>query len=66
MTRQEALEEARRRWVNGAVYDPTESSSGKFVVVERPWIDPARICGKGDSWEAAFADADRREKESKP
>lgn len=65
MTQDEALQEARRRWPEGHVYRGKEEPDG-----ERPYI----VCdlntrtfgirmgwpfGMGDSWEAAFADADR-------
>lgn len=58
MTRAEALAEARRRWGKRA-----------YATVTRPWNNIVRSVGdetgnKGYSidgtWEAAFADADRR------
>jgi hypothetical protein len=55
MTREEALQEAQRRWGNDAYV--WKGTSGKF------YVEPG---GKdlfyGASWEAAFADADRRER----
>lgn len=61
MRQNEALAEARRRWPNAIVY----TEAGKMVVCEKPthWTKgklDARIWGEGYSWEAAFADADRR------
>ena len=56
MTRAEALAEVKRRWGQHATAF-LEVQTGKFVVGGPPdWY------GEGDSWEAAFADADRRAK----
>ena len=58
MTGEEATAEAKKRWGSSAM--AFESSSGRFVVgvcwdAEEGFFDN----GIGDSWEAAFADADR-------
>lgn len=65
MTRAEALAEARKRWGRQARAYSGRQPDGKM----RRYLDP-NICGEryqwetyeGDSWEAAFADADRRAK----
>lgn len=63
MTRTEALEEARRRW--------GPEADVRLGVLVGQWINhvvcgPRGLMGNGKTWEAAFADADRREKEAKP
>lgn len=60
MTQQEALQEAQRRWGKDAevcryFYLPFSHAVYAVGHVEK---------GTGDTWEAAFADADRKEKES--
>ena len=73
MTREEALAEARRRWGGNAVATDVlamfASKQGYEVGVmignekkELKWTD---TYGRGDSWEAAFEDATRRESGSK-
>jgi hypothetical protein len=61
MTYREALLEARRRWGdNGYVYGrrlPKRTWYSVGVSANRMYTRK----GKGDSWEAAFADADSRE-----
>lgn len=57
MTRDEARQEARRRWPEiGAVH----LRRGRFRVgiIEAGPIPMFRCLGLGDSWESAFADAD--------
>ena len=53
MTQQEARTEAKRRWgiFSGAVL----SLPSRHIV-----YDGIEVRGAGDSWEAAFADADRK------
>ena len=62
MTRAEALAEARRRWgANVGVFEPSRISEGYYVrslLGPFPWANVA--LASGPSWEAAFADADRR------
>jgi hypothetical protein len=64
VTQSEALQEARRRWgdfgfarIAPYVYRPRKALPPYSV----GRADKA-VYGAGDSWEAAFADADRREK----
>lgn len=70
MTRMEALAEAQRRWGPTAYADamPPEDTGLSFTDyavgydAEDP-DEPEEVQkGHGDSWEAAFADADRRAK----
>ena len=61
MSGSEALAEARRRWGDHghAVEHPTERAP--FIVWESDSLwHPTTSQGFGSSWEAAFADADRR------
>lgn len=62
ITREEALKEAQRRWgVNCAwISDPQQSKSGLFEVASGTF--GYYLKGSGDSWESAFADADKKEK----
>ena len=60
MTREEARAEARKRW---------GGNGQAFTVGAKPlyWVGDGILCGatewgSGESWEAAFADADRRAK----
>jgi len=59
MTRRDALAEARRRWGHTA-YVWIDDLGGRHQHV----VGPGRNVpiGAGDTWEAAFADADRRER----
>jgi len=65
MTQTEALQEARRRWgVNVFVQAVDMTTALKttwhYYILERtPGLTTS--IGSGNSWEAAFADADRRE-----
>lgn len=61
MTRAEALEEARRRW--GPEADVRQGIVENYL--NHAVCGPRGLMGAGDSWEAAFADADRREQEAK-
>ena len=71
MTRQEALKEARRRW--GDLAAVTQSFVGYTRDGSKPGVRVFRVgtwplhlvgtIGRGDSWESAFADAERRQKE---
>lgn len=66
MTQQEALEEARRRWGPEAVaihYDLRSDDHHSFEVNSDPYSPKPLAYGTGASWEAAFADADRRANE---
>jgi len=70
VTRDEALAEARRRWGAGAFayINGSAMSGGPWASVgyERPGSRTGRggFCYfNGPTWEAAFADADRREAE---
>lgn len=60
MNHYEALAEARRRWGNDA--DAWYRSRGKVFVVRAANNCPI---GVGNTFDEAFADADRREKEYK-
>ena len=70
MTKREALTEARRRWGKQAYVreERTTSLHPPYLVgVMYGRIDPPDRCralGMGDTWEAAFADADQRQKEA--
>ena len=66
MTRAEALKEAQRRWGKGGdVQDPEERGGGSCSV--GVWYHHDGVGhwshGCGATWEAAFADAERRQKE---
>lgn len=71
MTRAQALQEARRRWGSDG-----HAAVARYAHL-RPTYHVGRkatrtgfaryrknTLGRGDSWEAAFADADRREKKA--
>lgn len=72
MTRKEALAEAQRRWGRDGKVRQRLSGASRFrfqVGVggnpPYPVLNPSRffvINGSGDSWEAAFADADERKR----
>ena len=72
MTKRDALAEARRRWgfLGSVWYYPKCSHSFHFRVGTTRRAGPDRLLvdckvkGIGGTWEAAFADADRREKEA--
>ena len=60
MTRSEALAEARRRWGDG--YFAATDGLGTPCLWRNAGISFESECiGFGSTWEAAFADADRRE-----
>lgn len=59
MTQQEALQEAQRRWGQEAV--AIAYPQGICEVNSNPYSKKPWVYGTGNSWEAAFADADRRE-----
>lgn len=59
MTREEALKEAQRRW-------GYEGYAWGHCCVGLEDGGAFETKGTGDSWEAAFADADRREKGNRP
>lgn len=65
MTKQEALTEARRRWGPYAlVIEHGPQSYDRMCRGLTHGVGLKSICfGNGTSWEAAFADADRRAKE---
>lgn len=61
MKQQEAVNEAQKRWGDAVFAEYFKSKvGGRFYVgIKTPahkWVWK----GKGDSWEAAFADADKR------
>ena len=66
MTREEALKQAQQRWGTDLHY---LGETGPFAIQIRTSYLPFRVgngkhphtYGWGDSWEAAFADADKRE-----
>ena len=71
MTRAEALAEAQRRWGSygdaphsyapaTAYWIPCADDTETFYVGTLKADGSADVKGSGDSWEAAFADADRR------
>lgn len=67
MTDDQAVDEAGRRWGRWAAVEIEESVDGPkhapiYRVGVRAVTAPLRliVSGKGRSWEAAFADADRR------
>lgn len=74
MTREEALQEAKRRWgLAGEAFDRlTDNPEVSMDVLNktsrrigRYWVGsvtghPDTLYGNGHTWEAAFADADRR------
>ena len=72
MTQAEALQEARKRWgMNGQAWRKNRRSSPKNLIhgTTRYFVSGFaradigdRKYGSGESWESAFADADRREK----
>ena len=63
MTRADALAEARKRWgADGAVRVRYNTLSHLKFSVGRRWRIRFYSNGSGDSWEAAFADADRGNK----
>ena len=68
MTKREALTEARRRWGVQGYAREQASLLHEFCLVgyKYPSFSPPhsrkRCLGHGNSWELAFADADRREK----
>ena len=68
MTRKEALAEAQRRWGPDAQVDYWKEfwqGSGSPMVVRYVFEGRIGPCnGRGLTWEAAFADADRREGKS--
>jgi hypothetical protein len=64
MTEEEALREARRRWgASGAVQsqEPTWQTNWYRFAVGQRLGQGFRTWGQGDSWEEAFADADKNE-----
>jgi len=62
MTRAEALCEARKRWSSGIVWWQwkTDGRRESFNVGPAGSYSSRRPAGTGDSWAAAFADADKR------
>lgn len=59
MTQAEALQEARRRWGEKAsAWD--FGGSGLYIVSATDHLQGGYAAGMGESFEAAFADADRR------
>lgn len=70
MTQQEALAEAQRRWGTTAWVQRTplrnsDWRSGTYYSVGYQRGSECTLYGNSEvSWEAAFADADRREKEN--
>lgn len=61
MTQDEALQEARRRWGDNAkAYQIRPTSQCRVGSLNTKPITYLTEHGIGDSWEAAFADADRR------
>lgn len=63
MTKREAREEAVRRWGFGSL--AVEASGSKRFIVAGPDTRSGSVKGAGNSFEAAFADATRRESEAK-
>ena len=63
MTSEDALQEARRRWGKRAAAEHVlDSSHWKYHWKYRVYANDGSFkWGIGDSWEAAFADADRKE-----
>lgn len=64
MTRAEALVQAMSRWGPHAVVGKVPPGVpaqrvGRYYVRSVPWVDAFAVQGAGESWEAAFADADR-------
>ena len=59
MTREEAMQEARRRW---GKWGWILRRASFFQVGTLNGANRQLCIGYGDSWEAAFADADRKEK----
>ena len=69
MNKSQALAEARRRWgATAHIVDTNVTIRGLlplrfcvgFVMSEHP--QEFHVSGRGDTWDAAFADADSREK----
>lgn len=71
MTQEQALAEARRRWSStGSVRELPERAMGRvergrlaryrFIVGNNPPGPRCTVQGQGDSWQAAFADAETR------
>lgn len=65
MTDDEALTEARRRWgPNAWAVPPIREGPTQYHVCQTPGICgrkyPLATWGEGPTWEAAFADAERR------
>ena len=69
MTREEAQAEAERRWGPcgyAVVAGKSFTGMDEHVVGLDTFMDaPPTIKGRGDSWESAFRDADRRAGEGK-
>lgn len=65
MTQQEALAEATQRWGKGAVAIDRYNNCG---LKSRYFVHSQRFArgGNGPTWEAAFADADKRIAEREP
>ena len=63
MTRDEAIDEAEKRWGDDAL--ALEVSPGHFAVGIFFDKKVRKVYGEGFSWEAAFVDANRRTKEGK-
>ena len=62
MTQKEALDKAKEKWGAQAVAVHYETV-GTFEVNSEPYSNHPPHWGIGSSWEAAFAHADRRERE---
>jgi len=62
VTRAEALAEAQRRWgLRAKLWNRTDPRyKGRFRVGRELREYCGEVMGSGPSWEAAFADADRR------
>lgn len=63
MTQQEALTEARKRWARATAQEFPSKRNRYAVGVLSITRSDFRMKGQGVTWEAAFADASRRQAE---
>lgn len=64
MTDAAALSEAMRRWgIVGAIWHRLAYYVGVYNLDKKGTVKSVRMFGSGNSWEEAFADADRNAKE---
>ena len=60
MTRKQALAEAKRRWPHATGWFLSASTDPCEIALADSFTAKLRTVGSGETWELAFADADRR------